>query len=100
VALAQRGLSHIYRPGYPFSKCSILLMDLCQRGEVTQDLFAPKPRRGSEQLMKVVDQINQREGRGTVRIGRVPARPAWEMRREMLSQRYTTRWDEVIGVRG
>ncbi|EPZ6089820.1 TPA: DUF4113 domain-containing protein [Pseudomonas aeruginosa] len=50
--------------------------------------------------MAVVDQINQREGRGTVRIGRVPAKPAWTMRREMLSQRYTTRWDEVIGVRG
>ncbi|MCF0017448.1 DUF4113 domain-containing protein [Pseudomonas stutzeri] len=50
--------------------------------------------------MAVVDQINQREGRGTVRIGRVPAKPAWAMKREMLSQRYTTRWDEVIGVRG
>ncbi|MCZ9766159.1 translesion error-prone DNA polymerase V subunit UmuC [Pseudomonas aeruginosa] len=100
LALAQRGLGQIYRPGYPFSKCSILLMDLSQRGELTLDLFAPKPRRGAEQLMAVVDQINQREGRGTVRIGRVPAKPAWTMRREMLSQRYTTRWDEVIGVRG
>jgi len=100
LALAQRGLGQIYRPGYPFSKCSILLMDLSQRGELTPDLFAPKPRRGAEQLMAVVDQINQREGRATVRIGRVPAKPAWAMRREMLSQRYTTRWDEVIGVRG
>lgn len=100
LALAQRGLSQIYRPGYPFSKCSILLMNLSQRGELTPDLFALKPRPGAEQLMAVVDQINQREGRGTVRIGRVPAKPAWAMRREMLSQRYTTRWDEVIGVRG
>ncbi len=38
--------------------------------------------------------------RGTVRIGRVPATPAWAMRREMLSQRFTTCWEEVIGVRG
>ena len=75
-------------------------MDLSQRGEVTPDLFAPKPRPGSEQLMKAVDQINQKEGRGTVRIGRVPAKPVWAMRRDMLSQRYTTRWDEVIGVKG
>lgn len=67
---------------------------------LTPDLFAPKPRPGSEQLMKVVDLINQREGRGSVRIGRVPAKHAWAMRREMLSQRYTTRWEEVIGVRG
>lgn len=100
LALAQRGLSQIYRPGYPFSKCSILLMDLSQRGELTPDLFAPKPRRGAERLMAVVDQINQKQGRGTVRIGRVPTNPAWAMRREMLSQRYTTRWDELIGVRG
>ncbi|WP_374105171.1 DUF4113 domain-containing protein [Pseudomonas sp. MTM4] len=34
------------------------------------------------------------EGRGTVRLGRIPAAPKWAMRREMPSQRYTTRWDE------
>ena len=100
LALAQRGLGEIYRPGYRFSKCSILLMDLCQPGEVTPDLFAPTQRRGAERLMEVVDQINQREGRGTVHIGRVPAAPVWAMRRDMLSPRYTTRWEEVIGVRG
>lgn len=100
LALAQRGLSQIYRPGYPFSKCSILLRDLSHRGELTPDIFAPKPRPGADQLMAVVDQINQRQGRSMVHIGRVPAKPAWAIRREMLSQRYTTRWDEVIGVRG
>ncbi|HBO3141097.1 TPA: DUF4113 domain-containing protein [Pseudomonas aeruginosa] len=100
LALAQQGLTQIYRPGYPYSKCSILLMGLSQRGELTPDLFSPAPRRGAERLMAVVDQINQKEGRGTVRIGSVPAAPAWAMRREMLSQRYTTRWEEVIGVRG
>jgi DNA polymerase V len=100
LALAQQGLTRIYRPGYPYSKCSILLMGLSRRGELTPDLFSPAPRRGAERLMAVVDQINQKEGRGTVRIGSVPAAPAWAMRREMLSQRYTTRWEEVIGVRG
>ncbi len=100
LALAQYGLGRIYRHGYPFSKCSILLMNLSQRGELTPDLFAPKPRHGAARLMAVIDQINRREGRGTVRIGRVPATPVWAMRREMLSQRYTTRWDEIIGVRG
>lgn len=100
LALAQQGLTQIYRPGYPYSKCSILLMGLSQRGELTPDLFSPAPRHGAERLMAVVDQINQKEGRGTVRIGSVPAAPAWAMRREMLSQRYTTRWEEVIGVRG
>jgi nucleotidyltransferase/DNA polymerase involved in DNA repair len=100
LALAQRGLGQIYRPGYPFSKCSILLMDLSQRGEVTADLFTPTMRPGAEKLMTVIDSINEREGRGAVRFGRVPKKPKWAMRRDMLSQRYTTCWDELIGVRG
>nr|WP_232060832.1 DUF4113 domain-containing protein [Pseudomonas otitidis] len=29
--------------------------------------------------MAAVDQINQRQGRGTVRIGRVPAKPSWAL---------------------
>lgn len=100
LALAQQGLTQIYRPGYRYSKCSILLMDLSRRGELTPDLFAPAPRRGAERLMQVVDQINQREGRGTVRLGRIPKAPEWAMRREMLSRRFTTRWEEVIEVSG
>lgn len=42
--------------------------------------------------MAVIVQINGKEGRGTVRIGSVPAVPAWAMRRDMFSQRYTKRW--------
>lgn len=49
--------------------------------------------------MAVIDRINAREGRGTVRLGRIPAAPEWAMRREMMSQRYTTRWDELMVVR-
>ncbi len=50
--------------------------------------------------MEVIDPINRRESRDTVPIGRVRATPVWAMRREMLGQRYTTRWDKIIGVRG
>ena len=99
AAAAIRGLDAIYRPGYAYSKAEVLLMDLRQRGEFTGDLFAEAPRPGAERLMQVVDQINAREGRGTVRLGRVPASTEWAMKREMMSQRYTTRWDELMVVR-
>lgn len=99
LAIAMRGLQQIYKPGYAYSKCAVLLLDLSQRGEVTPDLFAPAPRRGAERLMSIVDQINKREGRGTLRLGRVPAEPDWGMRRDMLSRAYTTDWDELIAVR-
>jgi len=99
AAAAVRGLDVIYRPGYAYSKAEVLLMDLRQCGEFTGDLFAVTPRSGADRLMAVVDRINAREGRGTVRLGRIPAVPKWAMRREMLSQRYTTRWDELMVVR-
>ncbi|MBW8337978.1 MAG: DUF4113 domain-containing protein [Pseudomonas sp.] len=43
--------------------------------------------------------MNAHEGDGTVRLGRIPARADWSMTREMLNQRYTARWDELMVVR-
>jgi DNA polymerase V len=97
---ALSALAGTYRPGYAYFKYAVLLMDFSQRGEVTPDLFAPAPRRGSERLMAVIDVINRREGRGTVRLGSVPIAPEWGMRRDMKSQCYTTRWDELLVLRG
>lgn len=51
--LAQRGLSQIYRPGNPFSKYSILLIDLSRRGELAPDLFVLAPRRGAGNLWRL-----------------------------------------------
>jgi len=99
AAAAVRGLEAIFRQGYAYSKAEVLLMDLRQRGDFTGDLFAAAPRPGVDRLMAVVDQINAREGRGTVRLGRISATAEWSMKREMMSQRYTTRWDELMVVR-
>ena len=98
AAAAVRGLEAIFRPGYAYSKAEVLLQDLRQRGELTADLFAQAPRPGADRLMDVVDRINAREGRGAVRLGRIPASPVWAMKREMMSNRYTSRWDELMIV--
>ena len=73
-------------------------MDLSQRGKLSPDLFAPAACCGAERLMAVIEQINREEGRGTLRIGSVPASQVGAMRREMRSQRFTTRGEEVIGA--
>lgn len=100
LAPALRAPDAIYRQGFAYSKCSILLMDLSQRGEVTSDLFAPAARAGSDKVMAALDAINRREGAGILRLGRVLVDRWWGMKREMKNRCYTTRWDEVIGGRG
>lgn len=96
VALA--GLDQLYRPGFAFSKAEVLLVDLCQRGEFTDDLFAASQPAASEKVMAVLDSINAKWGRGTLRPGGVPAEPGWGMRRELMSQSYTTKPDQLWEV--
>lgn len=99
TAAAGAGLERVFREGYAYSKAEILLLDLRQRGEYTDDMFAITQPAASERVMTVMDVINARWGRGTLRPGGVPATPDWGMRREMMSQSYTTRLDQLWTVR-
>ena len=92
------GLEHVYREGFAFSKAEVLLMDLRQRGEYTDDLFTETQPAASERVMGVLDAINAKWGRNTLRPGRVPTAPDWGMRREMMSQSFTTRLDQLWEV--
>lgn len=95
---ALSAVEHVYREGYSFAKAEVLLVDLCQRGEFTDDLFAAVQPAASEKVMAVLDDINSKWGRGTLRPGIVPVEPEWEMKREMLSQSFTTNVDQLWKV--
>lgn len=95
VQLALQGLRQIYRPGIGYAKAGVILMELIEPGQYTPDLFQPQPRRGSDELMAVMDRINQYQGRGSIRLGRLPANPAWRMRQAFKSPAYTTQWKDL-----
>lgn len=87
------GLRRIYRPGFEYQKAGIMLMDLVPAGIRQQDLFSAA--RNNDALMKVVDQINRAWGRGTMRSAAEGTAKTWSMKRERMSSRWTTRWDEL-----
>lgn len=95
---AQAGLREIFRDGFGYAKAEVLLLDLCGRSEVAADLFAAAPDPAAARLMATLDAINGRFGRETLRLARIPRDPAWQMRRDLLSPRYTTRLDELWTV--
>lgn len=88
-------LDCVFRPGFSYSKAEVLLLNLCQQGEYTDDLFAISQPTDATRVMAVLDEINGRWGRGTLRSASVPRNPDWGMRREMMSQSYTTRLDQL-----
>ncbi|WP_445179151.1 translesion error-prone DNA polymerase V subunit UmuC [Pseudomonas sp. McL0111] len=91
-------LDRVFRPGFSYSKAEVMLMSLCQVGEYTDDLFATTQSTEVTRMMAVLDEINGRWGRGTLRSASVPSNPDWGMRREMMSQSYTTRLDQLWTV--
>jgi len=95
---AVSALDRIFRPGFKYSKAEVMLLNLCQSGEFTDDLFAISQPAEATRVMAVLDQINGRWGRGALRSASVPVDPDWGMRREMMSQSYTTRLDQLWSV--
>lgn len=92
---ATDAVEQVFRPGFKYSKAEVMLLNLCQPGEFTEDLFARSQPGEATKVMAVLDAINSRWGRGTLRVASVPATPEWAMRRNLMSQSYTTRLDQL-----
>lgn len=69
---AQEGMERVYQEGFRYSKAEVLLLDLSKRNEITGDLFAAAQTATSEKLMGVLDAVNGRWGRGTMRLSESP----------------------------
>jgi len=91
---ALRILKRIYRPGYGYHKAGVMLLDIRPRDNQQFSLFAPSSLTNarSGKLMEALDGINQRYGRGTLRLAAEGVEKAWQMRRGNLSPGYTTDW--------
>ncbi|WP_177232397.1 DUF4113 domain-containing protein [Methylobacterium gossipiicola] len=48
--------------------------------------------------MELVDEINRRHGRDRVRFACSGMARGWNLKAEFLSQRYTTRWGELLAI--
>lgn len=72
-----------------------MLNDFTPTGVSQLNLFDEvQPRERNEQLMKVLDGINH-SGQGKVWFAGRGIAPEWQMKREMLSPAYTTRWTDL-----
>lgn len=94
-------LRRIYRPGYGYHKAGVTLMNIVPRANQQFSLFMNErsSNTGSEKLMGALDLINQRYGRGALRLAAEGIDRSWQMRRGNLSPAYTTSWDGLAVVK-
>jgi len=99
VAAATQCLDAIWQDGHRFQKCGVMLGDFYSQGVAQLGLFDEyQPRSNSEQLMAVLDGINH-SGKGRVWFAGQGVQKSWEMKRQMLSPAYTTRFSELMRVK-
>lgn len=93
---ALTGLRHIFRAGYGYKKCGVMLMELTVKAHRQETLFDDAaPRERAVKAMAVMDSINRIWGRGTLHTGAAGTSQRWAMRSENRSPRYTTQWAEL-----
>jgi len=96
---ASAALVPIFRAGLRYKKCGIGLMDVRTRKYEQQDFFEPEQSDQARKLMAVLDKVNQRYGKHTMELASTGINPAWRMKRDFMSPRYTTRWQDIPTVR-
>lgn len=99
IGSAVRAARGMWREGFRYQKAGIVFVDLYQLADIPPSMFPTRDPERSAKLMQALDAVNGRYGRGTLRPSGVAAKPAWGMRRERLSPRYTTEIDELMEVR-
>ncbi|STT72384.1 UmuC [Klebsiella pneumoniae] len=95
IAAATTALERIWKDGHRYAKAGVMLNDFTGSGVSQLQLFDERPPRPhSAELMKVLDGINN-SGLGKIWFAGRGIAPEWQMKREMLSPAYTTRWSDI-----
>ncbi len=100
---AQVILESVFRSGYAYKKAGVIVSGLMLVKSLvrTLSLFPedqPAPNERDKKLMLVMDGINERYGRGAVRLASENSE-GWKPNQERLSPYYTTRWNDIVTVR-
>lgn len=94
-------LRRLYKAGYSYQKAGVLLNGLLPEGGIQRDLFSnggDSRYNQSTKVMAVLDAINQRYGRQTLKLASEGFKAPWKMKQNLKSPSYTTNWDGLVQV--
>ncbi|MEL7630897.1 Y-family DNA polymerase [Pectobacterium aroidearum] len=95
INAAVKALDRIWLNGHRYAKAGVMLKEFTPCGVSQLNLFDEfQPQVHSDALMKVLDGINN-SGKGKVWFAGRGIATGWQMKRDMLSPAYTTRWSDI-----
>jgi DNA polymerase V len=98
IEQALKGARRIWKQGYRYWKAGVMLNDLIDAEPAPCHMFPSRDPERSARLMSLMDGINGRFGSGALRPAATGIERRWSPKAEMLSPRYTTRFDDLMKV--
>ena len=97
VSVALWALNRLYRSGYNYQKAGVMLSELVPAEGCQTDLFAKSllPIK-SKKLMSVMDNINKKMGKESIKVASEGFKRPWKMKQENKSQNFTTNWNDLL----
>lgn len=101
LPFANQALKKIFREGYYYQKVGVLLMDFVQTNNMMVSLFDPPNRLNQIKATELMDRINKKYGREAIYFAAagMKERRHWQMKRELLSNHFTTNWKDLPEVK-
>lgn len=99
ISTATKIVDFLYEKGVNYKKAGVLASGLRPAGEVQGNLFVQENPK-NKILMKTIDQINAKMGRGTI----LPAacgnsKNDWSRKAQWCSPSYTTKWSDILKIK-
>lgn len=94
IQYALSGLKTIYKPQYMYKKAGVMVMDICSQNTVQANLFDTVNREKDKRMMQVLDFVNGKYGRNTLKFAVMGDGNSWKIKQEHLSPCYTTRMSD------
>lgn len=101
ITASRQAAKALYKAGRSYRKAGIILEGLVPKSLFQQDLFhssAPDLERRTR-AMQAIDTVNKSFGKETLVFASEGFDKAWSMRQSLRSNRFTTRWDEILKVK-
>lgn len=89
----------LYNEGTLYKKAGVILSGIVPDNSIQGNLFLSETKNCERKLMEMIDNVNFSQRDDVLKFAASGTDRNWKMQQNFISNRYTTRWDELFKVR-
>lgn len=88
----------LYKEGTLYKKAGVMLSGIVPDTSIQGNLFLSETKNSGRKLMEMIDNVNFSQRDDILKFASSGTTRNWKMQQNFISDRYTTRWDELFEV--